>query len=356
MSVPATVSAQRSPSGGCKDAAAAAELAADQGRLDEAVPRYRRALSCQPAWAEGWWRLGSILYELDRYAEAAVAFRTVTRLAPANGDSFAMLGLCEARLGRRAAALAHIAKGRQLGLRDEPRFMRVVWFTEGSLLLEEGRFAAAQERFEALARDEVPAQQLAEPLARAVLGILPGRAAPPGLLDAAGQAQYFAAIRDMGNAKAYWKKVAEQFGAEPNVHFAYGRYLLSIYEDDLAVREFQAEIAARPSHLLAHLGVAGAKAGADPVFALPFAERAAQLAPNLGEARFLLGMILLNLGDVRRATIELERARRLSPREAKILFQLARAYSRAGRRADAERTQALYQKLTEMNEKRTKAK
>src|SRR4051812_35574432 len=47
------------------------------GRLDEAFGLYTKALAIQPKWTEGWWNVGAILYEKDRYPEARDAFRNV---------------------------------------------------------------------------------------------------------------------------------------------------------------------------------------------------------------------------------------------------------------------------------------
>ena len=42
-----------------------ADAAREAGRLDEAVPLYRKALAVRPTWKEGWWALGTILYDQD---------------------------------------------------------------------------------------------------------------------------------------------------------------------------------------------------------------------------------------------------------------------------------------------------
>lgn len=325
----------------CQSIVASAQTAREAVRLKEALSFYRQALRCNPEWAEGWWDLGTIYYEQDSYANAVAAFEKLKALAPNRGDGLAMLGLSEAKLGRKRAALLHLRQARKLGLRDDPAFLRVVWFTEASLLLDAGSFGKAQEMFEALARGGAGALELAIPLGQAVLGVRPGSMATTGeaaaVVEKAGRAQWLAARSEAQSAREAWEALVKEQPAWPNLQFAYGRFLLSIYDDDGAVRAFQAEIAARPKHVLAHLGIAGAKAGADPELALPYARRAVELAPNLAESRYLKGMILLNLGKAAEALQELETARRLAPKEAKIYFQLARAYARTGRSSDAAR-------------------
>jgi cytochrome c-type biogenesis protein CcmH/NrfG len=78
------------------DIAAQAEAARDADRVEEAIPLYRKALAARPAWAEGWWSLGTLLYDRDDYSEAAAAFAKATAVNPKAAKAWIMLGLCEA--------------------------------------------------------------------------------------------------------------------------------------------------------------------------------------------------------------------------------------------------------------------
>jgi predicted Zn-dependent protease len=86
--------------------------------------------------------------------------------------------------------------------------------------------------------------------------------------------------------------------------------------------------------------------------ALPFAEKAVQLAPNMFPARNVLGRILLDLGQTDRAIKELEEGARLAPTSPEMHFALARAYTRAGRKADATRERELFKRLQDEFEAR----
>jgi tetratricopeptide (TPR) repeat protein len=55
------------------------------GRVDEAIALYRRALARNPAWAEGLWYLGTLLYEKDQFVEAREALRRLVALTPRVG-------------------------------------------------------------------------------------------------------------------------------------------------------------------------------------------------------------------------------------------------------------------------------
>jgi predicted Zn-dependent protease len=79
--------------------------------------------------------------------------------------------------------------------------------------------------------------------------------------------------------------------------------------------------------------------------ALPLATEAARLAPDNFVARRILGQVLLETGAVQEAIAELETAKGLQPDSPSVRFQLARAYQRAKRAADAERERAEFTRL-----------
>jgi predicted Zn-dependent protease len=79
--------------------------------------------------------------------------------------------------------------------------------------------------------------------------------------------------------------------------------------------------------------------------ALPLAEKSVELAPRMYPARNVLGRVLLELGQTARAVKELEEGVRLAPSSPEMHFALARAYTRAGRQADAKREQETFKTL-----------
>lgn len=329
--------------------AARAAEARDADRLDEAIGLYRKALALQPDWGEGWWSLGTLLYDRDAYAQAAGALQNAVRLSPGHGVAFVMLGLAEARLGRAQAALEHIEQGRKLGIGDDAGLRRVMLYTEGTLRLEAGQFGKAQEALDLLAREAGGEEELIVALGLSVLGIRPSDL-PPGdnqtreMVRRAGRAES-AAARQTPEAPGEYERFAADYSKIHNVQFAYGRFLLANHRDDQAVQAFRREISNSPQHLLARLGIAGIEVSRDPAAGLPYAEQAVQLAPGLAEAHYLLGALLLNTGAAEKAIPELETAQRLSPAEAKIYFQLGRAYANANRREDAARARAEFLRL-----------
>jgi predicted Zn-dependent protease len=333
-----------------EEAAAAAQRAREAGNLTEACGRYQEALRLRPEWAEGWWGLGTTYYDLGRYAEAARAFQKLTEYAPSVGAAWAMLGLSEYQLGRKLEARNDLAQAYQIGMAGEPRLRHAALYTLGLLWLEEGRFAEAQKPLDELSRDGLEHDDLTVAVGLAVLGILPQNAAPE-IMDAvrtAGRAQQLGAVRSrLKEALEAYRELAARYPKMRNVHFALGRFLLAHHMDDEALEAFRRELHNSSNHLLARLGIAAILLRKAPTEGVPYAEEAVRMAPKLAEAHYLLGALLLETGHTLRAIEELETARSLDIRDARIHFTLARAYARAGRKEDAERARAAFQRYSD---------
>jgi tetratricopeptide (TPR) repeat protein len=128
----------------------AADAARHAGSLDEAVPLYRKALALRPAWQEGWWALGTILYDQDSPAEAARAFERLLALDPNNPTGHLMLALCEYQLDRFASAMEHIQAAKRYRVQGDGQLPRVMAYHEGLLLLRDGRYERAIEALQLL--------------------------------------------------------------------------------------------------------------------------------------------------------------------------------------------------------------
>jgi tetratricopeptide (TPR) repeat protein len=293
--------------------------------------------------AEGWWSLGTLLYDRDEYSEAAAAFAKATGLNPKAANAWVMLGLCEAKLGDNKAALDHIERGRSMNGDNDPRLRPVILFTEGNLLLDAGQFGKAQDVLDSLARDGAEQDEFITALGCAVLGMKPCEKGE--LARRAGWPEHYAARQDVDRAKQEYQRLARDYPKTHDVQFALGRFLPANHMDDDAVQVFEREIDNSPKHLLARLGIAGIKASSDPTGGLSYARQAVKLAPNLPEAHYLLGLLLLNTGQAKDALPELESARSGNPNDSRVYFHLARAHTELNRREDAARARAEFVRL-----------
>jgi predicted Zn-dependent protease len=292
------------------------------------------------------------LYEGDRYADAAAAFAKVGELRPKEGIAWAMLGLCEYQLGRGEAALAHIRKGRALGLAPDPQLRRVLQYHEGDLLLGVSEFEGAQDILGPLSADVVASEEVIVALGRAVLRVTPPdlQGGGPPLRDAvrrAGLAEQMAARKQFDRALNAYQALVADFPRLRNVRYALGRHFVAMREPDKAAEAFAREIEAFPDHVPARLGAAAVKATSDPAAALRLAEEAMTLNPRVPLGHFLLGSLLLHTPDTARAIAELEIAEQSVREDPRLYYALSRAYTRAGRTEDAARARATFQRLTE---------
>lgn len=341
---------------GFAQVAAQAEEARSAGRLEDAIKLYRKATALQPRWAEGWWYLGTLLYDREAFADAAAALSKATALSPQVGTAWVMLGLCEFQLGRFNDALTHIQRGRKLGVSADPQFRKVMLYHEGVLLVGKGEFEQAQETLAGLSREGVESEDVTIALGLAALRLRPSEllAADAARRDVArrvGRAEQLAAQKRFDEAAHEYARLVADFPTKPNVQYAYGRYLLASNDTERAAAAFQREIENNPTHLPAHLFLADAKLSLkDFVGGLPYAEKAVKLNPRLPLGHYLLGSLLLETGDTARAIGELETAERLLPNEPKMHFALGRAYARAGRRQDAARARANFERLKKQAE------
>lgn len=335
---------------------ARADAARDADRLDDAIALYKRALSLRPSWAEGWWSLGTLYYDRDVYDKAAVDFQKVIALRPQDGTAEAMLGLCEFELGHDERALRHIQRGKYLGLQKNPDLWHVVLYHEGVLLQRKGSFQAAQDTLEELCLQTGASDKAANVLGMAMLRRAAKDPPPTAPADAEvvlgiGRAECLAGQKKYDEAKPAYEGIVAKNSHYANVHYAFGLFLIELRDVAGAVEQFKQEIANHPDNVLARLRIAAVEYKENSAAGIPYAEEAVKLDPQQPFGHYLLGLLLLDTDDYQRAIPELEIASKSFPREAKIYFALGTAYSRAGRRQDAVRARATFQRLNDEGKK-----
>lgn len=320
-------------------------------RLTDALDNYTKALKIRPRWADGWWYIGAIFYEQDRYPEARDAFRNVVALEPDRGPAWAMLGLCEFQTGEYERAGGSLVRGRSLGLGGNQELMAVSTYHAALLYIRFEQYEIAYDILTDFVRAGNEGTKVIEAFGLALMRMpflpkeLPADRRERVML--AGRAGYDMAARRMDQARAAFDQLLARYPNEPHVHYAFGVYLLS-QDADAAMKEFRRELEISPSHYPAMTQMAFELLKRDEYEeALPLAEKAVQLAPKMYAARNVLGRVLLELGQVERAIKELEEGARLAPGSPEMHYALGRAYRRAGREQEAKREVELFQKLQE---------
>jgi tetratricopeptide (TPR) repeat protein len=332
--------------------AADAAKAREAGRLDEALELYRKALTTRADWDEGRWYVATLLYELDRYAEAKDAFAEVLRRQPAHAGALGLKGLCEFELRDYERALGDLLEAGKMGVGRSPGISTVVRYHTAILLTRFGEFEVANQMLTELASEAADTPQVIEAFGINVLRmpVLPGElpADARERVGLAGRAGYAMAARHLDAARAALDELISRYPNTAHAHYARGVFLLT-ENTDRALADFRRELEISPSHVPARLQIAFEliKRG-EPARARAPADEAAKLAPDHFATRLAVGQVLLEMNDVDGAIPELEKAATLAPGSPQTHFMLARAYARAGRTADAERERAEFTRLDQL--------
>lgn len=350
----------RSPSSSFATLSQRAAEARDANRLEEAATLYTKALALRSKWTEGWWSLGTIQYDQDHYAKAALAFQKLVALDPANGTAHAMLGLCQFELGKDALALQSLLKAEQLNIIKDEQLRTVALYHLGLLQLRARRFGDAKETLSQLAKVHIQTKEVNTALGLAALLIAPKDAPPEGtsgatVVERAGEAEAQLTVKDFEQAKRTYTQLVDEYPAYPNLHFAFGRLLLETNETDQAVEQFQLELKRDPENVNSMLEIASVRYQVDSEEGLHYAEEALKLSPRLPFAHYLVGLLRLDTGNAAGAIPELEIAEKAFPNESRVYFSLGSAYARVGRKAEAAKARAEFARLNAQEVKQQRA-
>ena len=338
---------QRSPQKTFETIAKKADLARTGDRVNDALELYTEGVRLRPSWSEGWWSLGSLLYDQDRFPEAQAAFERFAAIAPKPGPAYAFLGLCEYETHEYDRALQHFRQWTRAGWAGTPELLDVAVFHFALLLTREGRFPEA---LYLLATEEgkmgsSPALVEAMGLASLRMKNLPEDYPPQRreMVWLAGEAALRASSypKDFARVDEYARRLLSRYDREPNVHSFRGSLYSFEHKDSEAAAEFRRELEISPQHVPAMVEIARMDVSNNElVEAMSLAKRAAEIEPKNAEARHVLGQVLFATRQLRESAQELEAAKQLAPDSAPIRIHLARVYNALGRKKEAEQEAA----------------
>jgi len=273
----------------------------EAGKTDDAIRDYKRALELQPAWKEGRWNLGMLLYGSDRFVEAKSTFQKVLEFAPNLGMAWSLLGLSEYETRDYDDALAHLEKAQALGIKDDEEIARVSSFHLGLLWIRAGEFERASEALRATfgAGNAPPQAKIALGLALLRVPLLPAQLDPSreALVLAAGDAATSGADEPA--------RLGALLSANPDIpylRFAFGRSLAREGKQKEAIEQMMAET---------------------------------RLSPDSPAAWIEISRLALPLGAVDKSLDAAQQALRLAPHDRKAHETLAQAWEAAGNREQA---------------------
>ena len=325
-----------------------ADSARTQDHLREAIRLYREGTALRPGWVDGWWYLGTLLYDQDRFGEASTAFQHVTATAH-RGPAYAFLGLCDYQTGQYDEALRQFRAWATAGWAGTPEFRDVAVFHFALLLNRDGRFVESLY----LLASEVPRlgdlPELTEAMGLASLRMryLPENY-PPELRERiwlAGKAALFAAEepKNFTRANEFASRLERRYPGQPEVHYFRGTIFAFEGKSADAEREYREELKISPHHAPAMVALAEIDLDkADGTEAGELAQKVIDADPANAEAHHLLGRVLLDKGDLNASLKQLQTAKQLAPDMPAVRVHLAMVYSRLGRMQEAKAESAAY--------------
>jgi len=332
------------------DLPARATAAREANNLTEAIKLYREALANNPKWQEGWWFLGTILYDTNSYIGCRDALKRFVELKADAAPAWGILGLCEFQNGEYAPSLTHIQRSLALGSSEQSEMEKVLRFHEAILLTHAGKFEEAIQKYVWFLHGTEPSSTLLSALGLAALRtpIVP-KDIPPDqqdLFKTAGAAAFAQMSGDGASAHQIFVILLERYPRAHHVHYLYAFSLLASNPDE-AIKEYHRELENTPASggTLAMLAWSLLNRG-DSTAALPYAEKAVRSEPSYALAQYVLGRSLVENNAVDDGIKHLELAERMDPANLENHLSLAAAYPRVRRYRDARRERQRSLELT----------
>ena len=153
--------------------------------------------------------------------------------------------------------------------------------------------------------------------------------------------------QDFRGAKAELERAVKLNPSLLTAHSLYGRSLLALGEPEAAEREFRRELDLNVNDFEANLQMGHIRRGAQKLDdASVYLERANTIRPGDLTARQLLASLRLQTGKTDEAVVMLEAIIKDAPELIEAHVQLATAYGRLKRTADAQREREIIDRLT----------
>ena len=328
-----------------------ARQAYEANHPEEAAELYGRAVKLRPDWAQGWWALGMIEYERDRYLECRDDLTRMVELDASAAPGWALLGLCEFRTKQYDAAFQHLKKAHMLVPVTEPGgpLLDMTDYHLALLLTEQGAFELAQEILMRVARKvhTNPEMMFASGLPALRMPILPSEvpANQHDVVTMAGKAFWDLATQRPEEAEADLNALVTKYPKVPNVHYFYGTYLAARHPERCAP-QFLEELSITPDSVPARVQLALQYILDDKLEqALKLAREAVALSPDSVGAQLALAKTLRTQGNNQGALAAFLAAERLDPVSPVIRLYLMNVYRDLDRIEDMQREKAEYDRL-----------
>ena len=313
---------------------------------------YMRAVRMRPDWDEGWWALGTIAYDLDKYPDCLQAFQRLLVMKPKFAPAYILSGLCQFSLHEYEPSYQSLIRAERLGFEGSPELARVGRYHFALLLTKFGSFEKAISMYNFLTRTGggSPEINAAAGIAGMRKQYLPSEvpASERALISTFGEALGAAFAQDPKVAVERFEAAIAAYPEVADLHYRFGAYLLN-NDAERGMKEILKTLELDPNHVPALVtATLQSITFGDFNQARQYGERAVRAAPSGFASHLALGRALIGAKDLPGATKELERAVALAPESPESRFALANAYARAGRKADADRERAEFERLRKL--------
>ena len=273
-----------------------------QGRIDEALVRYEKALKLDPANADAHNNLGSILQDRGRFDEAAFHYEQTLKTRPRCAEAHANLGVLACQQGRIDEAVAHYGRALEIN----PDFAEV-HRNLGEVLRKQGRIDEAVRHYE-----------------RAV------EIKPQSAEGYNGLGNLFYQKGRIDEAARQYRKALELAPRYAEAWVNLGAILRAQGRLDEAIACYEKSIEASPQFAAVHYNLANVlvQKGCIDEAAAHY-RRSLDLDPRGAGARQNLGGLLYRQGKAREAIAQWREGARLCPDDVPLLRQAAWALATA---------------------------
>jgi len=329
----------------------AARQALNENRSEEATRLYQQALKLEPDWPQGLWDLSTLLYDHRRYAEARNELRHFLTVAPNSGPGKGLLGLSEFQTREYARALDHLQQSTTLGLEGTQGLRQPILYTAALLLTRFEMYEQSLRLLFEIVRQGQPQPALVESAGLAALRMpmLPAEIPPDRreMVRLAGEGSLALWDQYYDQADQRYRQMATAYPNEPGVHFLYGKFLMNQHPQE-GIQEMKRELEVSAYSVPARVQLAeGYVKLGEFDLALPVAEQAVELDPKAPSTHLEYGEALVAKWQLAAGIRELETAQGLDPKSTRVRWDLFRAYSAAGRAADASHEKEAIQTLSQ---------